>query len=59
MGGLRYEPNINKYPTLAHNFPKNEAKNHNGQAANSNTTNSNQGKTNQSTSHFLRYVIRI
>ena len=58
MGGLRYEPNINKYPALAHKFPKsgykNCGKNHNGQVANSNTTNSNQGKTNQSTSHFLK-----
>jgi hypothetical protein len=58
MGGFRYEPNINKYLALAHKFPKsgdkNCGKNHNGQVANSNTTNLNQGKTNQSTSHFLK-----
>jgi hypothetical protein len=60
MGGLRHESNINKYPALAHKFPKtrdqNYGKGFNGQVANPNTTNLNQEKTNQSTSHSLKFL---
>jgi hypothetical protein len=58
MGGLIYEPNINKYHKFPKSGDKNCGKNHNGQVANSNTTNLNRGKTNQSTSHFLKVCLQ-